>query len=226
MSREAILSRVRAALGADPTDLERRSAVAARLAEPPHHVVPAATRRRPSELAALFESALRARGADLVAVAAPAQIPEAVAQYLRTHDLPLQVRAGDDPYLAALPWGDMPDLTLETGPAEAADSAGLSRAIAGVAETGTLVLASGADNPVTLAFVPETHLVVVEAQTIVGSYEDAMARVAATCGVGTLAHTLNLISGASRTADIGGKVVMGAHGPRRLAVLMVGAPAS
>jgi L-lactate dehydrogenase complex protein LldG len=32
---------------------------------------------------------------------------------------------------------------------------------------------------------------------------------------------LNFITGASRTGDIGGRIVMGAHGPRRLAVVLV-----
>ena len=223
MSRVAILDRIRAALHADPADLQRRSAVAARLAEPPHHLVPAATRRAACELADMFEKPLRARRADLVAVAAPTDIPAALADYLRAQNLPLRVRAGADPYLARLPWNGVPGLILETGPAEASDNAGLSRALAGVAETGTLVLASGPDNPVTLAFVPDTHLVVVEAQTIVGSYEDAVERLAAEIGHGVLPRTLNLISGPSRTADIGGKIVLGALGPCRLAVLLVGA---
>jgi L-lactate dehydrogenase complex protein LldG len=92
--------------------------------------------------------------------------------------------------------------------------------VAGVAETGTLVLASGPDNPVTLTFVPDTHVVVVEAQTIVGSYEEAVMRLLRE--LGQLPRTLNLVSAPSRTGDIGGKIVMGAHGPRRLAVVLVG----
>jgi L-lactate dehydrogenase complex protein LldG len=35
-------------------------------------------------------------------------------------------------------------------------------------------------------------------------------------------RTLNLVSGPSRTADIGGRIVIGAHGPRRLMVVIVG----
>jgi L-lactate dehydrogenase complex protein LldG len=90
-----------------------------------------------------------------------------------------------------------------------------------VAETGTLVLASGPHNPVTLAFVPDTHLVVVRNETIVGGYEEACKLVEAELGPSVLPRTLNLISGPSRTGDIGGRIVMGAHGPRRLAVILV-----
>jgi len=224
MSRDAIFDRIRGALGADPANLERRSAIAARLAEPPQHLVPAIARQPGAQLLARFKSTLRSRATDLVAVAAPQEIPSAIARYLSAHDLPLRVRAGSDPYLTALPWPSTPNLTFETGPAQAGEGVGLSHAVAGVAETGTLVLASGADNPVTLAYVPDTHLVVIDISAIVGSYEDAIQRVAATCGVGTLPRTLNLISGASRTGDIGGRIVMGAHGPRRLAVFIVGEP--
>ncbi len=221
MSRDAILAKVRMSLGTETPDLERRSAVAQRLAEPPAHLVPAATRRSPSDLAEMFETALRARGTDILPVATSAQVPAALAQYLHAHALPLRVRAGTDPELAALPWNGAPDLAIESGAAHPEDSSGLSRALAGVAETGTLVLASGADNPVTLAFVPDTHVVMLARSAIVGSYEDAMAHVATNYDAGTLPRTLNLISGASRTADIGGKVVMGAHGPRRLGVIVV-----
>jgi L-lactate dehydrogenase complex protein LldG len=35
-------------------------------------------------------------------------------------------------------------------------------------------------------------------------------------------RSLNLISGPSRTGDIGGRIVLGAHGPRRLCIVIVG----
>jgi L-lactate dehydrogenase complex protein LldG len=222
MSREKVLGRIRAALSADPADLERRSAVAARLADPPRHPTPARSLLPAPERADLFKAALAAQGADLIAVARREEIPAAIAAYLGKHGLPPRIRLGADPYLAALDWERAPLLAVETGPAQAGDGAGLSRAVAGVAETGTLVLASGPDNPVTLAFVPDTHLAVVEALTIMGSYEDAMVCVAQARGPSALPRTLNLVSGPSRTGDIGGKIVKGAHGPRRLAIILVG----
>jgi L-lactate dehydrogenase complex protein LldG len=107
------------------------------------------------------------------------------------------------------------------GPAEAADAAGLSRAVAAIAETGTLVVVTGADNPATLTLLPETHLVVLPKEAIVGSLEEALARVRA---AGPLPRSLMLISGPSRTGDIGGRLVLGAHGPRRLAVFLLSPP--
>ena len=73
----------------------------------------------------------------------------------------------------------------------------------------------------TLGFVPDTHIVVLRADAIVGSYEEACAMVLAETG-GVMPRTLNLVTGASRTGDIGGKIVMGAHGPRRLAIFLLG----
>ena len=131
------------------------------------------------------------------------------------------MRVGDDAYLEALAWGSEPALERRKGPAVGDDEVGLSHAAAAVAETGTLVLASGADNPVTLSFLPETHIVVVEDKDLVGGYEGAWEKIRARFGRRAMPRTVNFVSGPSRTADIGGQLVMGAHGPRRLCVILV-----
>jgi L-lactate dehydrogenase complex protein LldG len=138
----------------------------------------------------------------------------------------LRLRRGSDRLLARLPWADASGLKVSEGPATGETEVGLSRASAGIAETGTLLLASGPDNPVTLAFLPDTHIVVLAKSAIVGSYEEAVERIESGGGQGDegarpLPRTLNFITGASRTGDIGGRIVMGAHGPRRLAVVLV-----
>jgi L-lactate dehydrogenase complex protein LldG len=220
MSRAAILANVRSGLKVEARhEAERRASVEARLAQGAHHLVPARGKVGAEERIALFKSFLAAQCTDVIDVAADAEIPAAIAGYLGARNLPLRVRVGADPFLASLPWTG--ELARDTGVARPNDTAGLSRALAGVAETGTLVLASGADNPTTLALLPETHLVVARRETIVGSYEDAVALISAELGSGVLPHALNLVSGASRTGDIGGKIVVGAHGPRRLAVILI-----
>jgi len=156
-----------------------------------------------------------------VEVAGKAEVPAAIAGYLRGANLPLRLRAGADPYLAALPWGAEPALERHSGPARDSDEVGLSHAAAAVAETGTLVLTSGPDNPVTLDFLPETHIVVVEERDLTGGYEGAWETIRARFGRRAMPRTVNFISGPSRTADIGGELVMGAHGPRRLCVILV-----
>jgi L-lactate dehydrogenase complex protein LldG len=217
MSRAKILAKVACALHAAP-EPTRGLAVEARLAEPLRAPALARTRVSKADLAALFKSYLSAQGVDLIELDAASDIPAAIARYLSACGLPVRLRSGRNPYFEQLPWASVPALTYKTGPARPDDIAGLSLALAGVAETGTLVLASGPRDPVTLAFVPDAHVVVVSRATIVGSYEDACALIE-----GPLPRTINLISGPSRTGDIGGRIVMGAHGPRRLAVLIVGA---
>ncbi len=108
------------------------------------------------------------------------------------------------------------------GPANGEDRASLSRALVAAAETGTLVLVSGADNPTTLSFLPETHFILIRASDVVGSYEEAFDRLRAIYGEGSLPRTVNLISGPSRTADIEQTIVRGAHGPKRLHVVILG----
>lgn len=219
MSRDRILSAVRGAL--DPSHAPaRRSAASARIALAPKHPRPNIAKLEGDERMARFAECLAALGVDRIEVQAADEVPAAIATYLSARGLPLRLRRGADDILAWLPWHHAFDLVVDIGPAQADDAVGLSRALAGAAETGTLALASGPGNPVTLSFLPDTHVVVLSEQAIVASYEDAIARVLAENG-GVVPRTINLVTGASRTGDIGGKIVMGAHGPRRLAVILI-----
>ena len=171
---------------------------------------------------ALFTEMLAAQGADVRRVA-HAKRGGRRHRVLSRH---LQFAAahahGRGPELAALPWREAWDIERSFGPAEPTDRAALSRAVVAAAETGTLFLVSGPDNPTTLNFLPEAHTVLIAASDIVGSYEEAWDRLRAIYGEGALPRTVNLISGPSRTADIEQTIVRGAHGPRRLHVLILG----
>ena len=94
-------------------------------------------------------------------------------------------------------------------------------AFAGIAETGTLMLTSGKDRPATLNFLPETHIVVLKASQVVGAYEDAWDLLRQAEGEGVMPRSVNLITGPSRTGDIEQKIQLGAHGPRRLHIVVV-----
>jgi len=93
-----------------------------------------------------------------------------------------------------------------------------------VAETGTLVLLSGADNPTRLNFLVETHVVVIDAATIEGAYEDVWKTLRTSRANETtlMPRTVNWITGPSRTADIEQTLLMGAHGPKDLHIIVVG----
>ena len=138
-------------------------------------------------------------------------------------NLPSRIRYGDDPLLAGLPWREgAPTVERLSGPAEPADR-GVAEPSpsAGVAKSGTLVLMSGPDSPTTLNFLPETHIAIVQADDIVGSYEDVFDRIRQAFGPGQMPRTVNMITGPSRTADIEQRLELGAHGPKRLHIIIV-----
>jgi len=220
-ARLAIFRQVRSELRVRGDEPGRRGLVQSRLRNPQPNLIPERAKRPRAELIKLFQTMLEMAGAKVARVRALKGLPEAIAAQLRDNGLPPRVRFGADPVfdgLRAEPNG----LEVLHGPAEPDDTAGLSHAIAGAAETGTLFLVSGPQNPSTLNFLPGTHLIVIAAASIAGSYEEAWAKLRSVYGSGNLPRTVNLISGPSRTADIEQTIVMGAHGPRNLFVVIVG----
>jgi len=220
-ARETVLATISRSLAVSGNEAPRRLAVEARLSGHPTGVVPARGDLPPAALGDLFARMLEG-ASGTVERAAAADIPAAIAAYLRRHNLAPAIRYGADLRLAALPWDRERTLDIRRGPSAGNDMAAVSHAFAAVAETGTLVLVSGADNPTTLNFLPDVHIVVVEAADIAGNYEAVMARLRRHFGAGGLPRTVNLITGPSRSADIEQTLILGAHGPRRLHVIMVG----
>src|SRR5262249_33269294 len=137
-------------------------------------------------------------------------------------NLPARLRLAPDPLLTGLPWRERPLLEISTGPSAGDDAVSLTLAEAGVAETGTLMLASGPQSPTTLNFLPDTDIVLLSAERIVGGLEEAWRLLRERRGWAGLPRTVNFITGPSRSADIGQKLQLGAHGPRRLHILVVG----
>jgi L-lactate dehydrogenase complex protein LldG len=221
-ARALVLSRIRAGLGVAGKDRTREATVEERLRAHPRGTIPARALAGREALLELMTAMLAAQGAEVTRAATPEDAVRTIAGDLREHRLPLRLRMGDDLQLAALPWGVAPELERVFGPADGADRASLSRAVVAAAETGTLVLVSGVDNPTTLAFLPETHFILIRTEDVVGSYEEAFDRLRAVYGEGGMPRTVNLISGPSRTADIEQTIVRGAHGPKRLRVVILG----
>lgn len=221
--RANVLGGIRARLAGQGTAAnERALAVEKRVATRLRNLIPErASSLQGAGLKALLAAQLRAANATVIEATAPDEVPAAIAGYLRGQNLPLKLRAGNDPWLRALDWSREPALTIDSGRAKPEDDVGMTLATAGVAETGTLVLSSGADNPVTVTFLPETSVIVLRASVLVAAYEDAIDIVRSKLGNGVMPRTLNLVSGPSRTADVGGRLVTGAHGPRRLLVVVV-----
>lgn len=215
--RAEILGRIRRSLGRGPLDAAAREALDARA---PAHPLPQRAQGAPAALVDRFVAMAEQAAATVGRVAADG-IPEAVRGFLAAHNLPSRIVAAPHPGLEGLDWASVPALDVRFGTTDGDDLAGLSVAAAGVAETGTLVLRSGADTPTRLTFLSETHLVVLRESDVVGGYEAALDRLAAEAGWPP--RTVNMVTGPSRSADIEQTLQMGAHGPRRLHILLVGA---
>ncbi|MFY9640862.1 MAG: lactate utilization protein [Rhodomicrobium sp.] len=219
--RLAVLSRVRERLGVRGDEPGRRGLVQSRMRNPQANLIPERAKKPKAELIKLFQTMLEKAGSKASRVRSLKGLPEAIAAQLRENNLPLRVRLGTDPVFDGLR-AEPGILELFSGPAEASDAVGLSHAIAGAAETGTLFLASGPDNPSTLNFLPATHVILILASDIAGSYEEGWAKLRSIYRSFNMPRTVNLISGPSRTADIEQTIVMGAHGPKNLIVLIAG----
>jgi L-lactate dehydrogenase complex protein LldG len=168
----------------------------------------------------LFMAMAREADASLAEAASPADVPKLVAQYLRENNLPSRIRLSPDARVSGLDWASQPMIETSQGPTRGADAAAVTPALAGIAETGTIALASGPDTPATLNFLPETHIVVIDERDLVGGFEELWAKARTAFGW-EWPRTLNLVTGPSRSADIEQTMLMGAHGPKRLHIILV-----
>ena len=216
-SRVRILANLRRRLEEGRPAAERAEGVTARLRLAGAQTAPrpAASRLEGAEALARFEEKSRAVDASVSHVRSFADLPQALAQELRARNLPAAIRMGEDPDLTALDWSG---LEASRGPGRIEEPATLSRAVCGAAETGTLALRSGPENPVTLTFLGETHFIVLRRSEIVPGFEELWARVRRS---GAQPRTVNLVTGPSRSADIGGVLQLGAHGPVAVHVFIV-----
>jgi L-lactate dehydrogenase complex protein LldG len=144
-------------------------------------------------------------------------VPAAVAQYLQAQNLPTEGVMW--PSLNTLEWFSS-GLTLEARPPVSQDRLGITETFCGIAETGTLLLHSGIDHFSTTSLLPETHIAILRVDRIVERMEQAF--VLMQSELGQLPRATNFISGPSRTADIEQTIVIGAHGPRRVHIILVG----
>ncbi|MFI4947568.1 MAG: lactate utilization protein C [Alphaproteobacteria bacterium] len=226
-AREDILAGIRRALRRGPVPAEAVSGLVDRIAAHRRNLIPA--RAAGLDRAAridLFVAMAEEVQTTVARVAATEAIPAEVARYLAAENLPAELVMAPDPGLAAIPWEGRPLLTIRRGRAEPGDAVSLTPCLAGIAETGTLMLVSGAQTPTTLNFLPDTHIVVVRAGQVVASYEDGwdLVRARSAGSEDAWPRTINLITGPSRTGDIEQRIQLGAHGPRRLHIVLVDEP--
>ncbi len=224
MSRDAILSAIRRGLKRGPLPADQRAMLDGRLATHPRHLIPARAQLPRPEQVLLFVRNVEKEFGSVARVADVAHVPAAIAEYLAGQNMPSRFVLAPHPELAALPWSDRPLLAFEQRRAEASDQVSVQHGYAGIAETGTLMLPSDPTRPTTLNILAETEIVVLRASAVVGPYEDAWDRLRARQDAetgGFMPRNVMLVTGPSRSADIEQTLELGAHGPRRLHIVLV-----
>lgn len=207
-ARKAILGQIRRALGRGPLAAADAAVLDAR--RPTHTRI-----AFDDDLLARFVSRFESRSGTVVRVGSLLEVPAAVDAYRQQHGLP--ARAAIARPLAGLPWPA--DFVHHPGPAGKDEVLSVTACLAGIAEMGSLLLASGPDSPTTLNFVPDHHLIVLHATQIVRHFEDAWAILRACPG--GMPRATNIVSGPSRTGDVELTLQLGAHGPRSVHVILV-----
>lgn len=222
--RDRILGGIRRSLGRGPVAPDERARLEARLRAPTSNLIPKRAQLPHAQQVDLFRHMAEKLDATVERVSSAADVPGAVADYLASRNLPPRVRMSPDSAFDGIPWSDRPMLMVERGRAAPEDLVSVTPAFAGIAETGTLMFASGATRPATLNFMPDNHIVVLRTSQVVGDYETAFARLRALHGMNDgkfMPRTVNLVTGPSRTGDIEQTLILGAHGPRRLHIVVI-----
>lgn len=213
--RQRMLDAVRGALG------HQRTPGADALREAHAHEVERSKPPRPlweEPLREHFLKGLEEAAASSDAASDMAGVPEAVERFLQRFELPPCLTVAPHPLLADIDWPH--EWEVARGAPARDVLVGLSVGYAGVAETATLALYSSPESPITLNYLPDFHLVVLPAERIVPYFEDLWQLTRAESGFPPRA--INLVTGPSRTADIEQTIQLGAHGPRKLHVIVVG----
>jgi L-lactate dehydrogenase complex protein LldG len=219
-ARDEIFASIRRSLGVTGREAPRRMAVDERIERAPKGVLPMRGQVEGAARIDLFRQMAEATFATVATVETAHDVPAAVATYLRDLNLPATIRMGADLRLKAMPWQSTA-LEVSSGPSDGRDLNAVSYAFAGIAETGTLALTSGADNPTTLNFLPDNHVIVVNAKDVAGDYEEMWTKLRFATGKGEMPRTVNWTTGPSRSGDIEQVLLLGAHGPRRVHIVLV-----
>jgi L-lactate dehydrogenase complex protein LldG len=214
-ARDAVLGRVREALKLEPQN--RAQAVESAnsyLRRNPLGPTPAFT----STVVQRFIDWSIKQASTVDRVAHERDIPAAVARYCDQITTPREIVTW--PEFAHLDWASA-SVTAANRPANGDDKTSVTSVTAGIAETGTILITPSPTQHTAHVLLPDNHIAIVPTAQIVATMEEAMAYARGQNG-GQPPRAMNFISGPSRTADIAQTLVIGAHGPIRVHVIVVG----
>jgi L-lactate dehydrogenase complex protein LldG len=219
-ARERVLGRVRSALGRRDDGASARARAEAYIAAHGQGPRPSL----PADLLTRFMQRARDMESTVERVVDASAIPSCVARYLDALQLAPALAAQKSH--AGVCWREFADLdwagaglSIEARPTIGSDRLGITGVFCAIAETGTLVILTGAETPTATTLLPDTHVAVLRADRIVAGMEEAFALIRRERG--RMPRAVNLISGPSRTGDIEQTIVLGAHGPYRVHIVVV-----
>jgi L-lactate dehydrogenase complex protein LldG len=218
LTRETIIGAIQRGLKRGPLPPDQRAMLAARTAARPRQLIPARGQLAPADRLDAFIAHLEREYGSADVLASLDDVPAAAARYLAAQNLPASLVVSPHPELQALDFAAVPLLDIRFGTASPTDLASLSHAFAGIAETGTLLMPSGPTRPTLNNLLPDHAIVVLHENAIAGCFEDAFDRLR---DAGPQPRNVMLVTGPSRSADIEQTLELGAHGPRRVHVLII-----
>jgi L-lactate utilization protein LutC len=112
-------------------------------------------------------------------------------------------------------------VTVHRGEAPDIEGAGVSRALYGLADTGSVVLAASRDEPRARSLLPFVHVSLLAEDRILPGLAELFEALA-----GELPSALAIVTGPSRSADIEQELVVGVHGPGEVHVVLTAAATS
>lgn len=213
--RDTILAAVRAGLGDHDIDPARVRREAFGLLDGITAARPMLTASSPVEAFAERVTSSKV-AASLERIPRVEDFPLAVKRYLDANQLSHEVALQPSDALMALDWSGLATCIAP----DAGRQVGIGIARWGIAETGSIVFHSDVETSILANFLPLHHLVLVRAHTIVPYLEDYAT--AALADGRKPPRNVNIITGASGTTDIEGTLVLGAHGPRYLHIVIAG----
>lgn len=197
----------------------------ARFDTPSPRIVPGLANKQGRERIAHFCKYAKKVNCSVDVIRSEAEVPAAVSAYLRERQLPQRVSLGGAGPIEEAHWASAPTLEVEKARTVRDVDRGVSvtGCEAAIAEVGTIVMRSDDSLDQGLALIPDTHIVVVREDQVHAGFDDFWAATRAKYPGGRLPRALNVIAGPSRTADIEARMVLGAHGPVSLHIVLVSA---
>lgn len=186
------------------------------------HVLPGSARVSGRRLLELFEEMAATSAATVGHIGGLNELPDAARRYLSDSR-----RAGarrlhlNHPSLVSLDWqplSALPELDVSASAAFFDAEIGITRAFCAIAETGSIVLLSKAGVSSAAYFLPGVLIVALPKDRIVAAQEDVWTKLQAEYP--RLPRTVTRVTGPSRTGDIEQKLVIGAHGPREVHMVL------